>query len=152
MFKCYKCGETFLEPKIVCDQVPYGDRFVDGISQTVCPYCNGHFDTVYECKGCGEYFYADELHSFYCEDCIKEEFDKSNELFEYAECVTRSDEINEFALHVFGGICGINTLLKSLLNNIDNIDISLLKNKKEQYITENIESIAEWLEDKNENS
>lgn len=152
MYKCCNCGKVVASGKSVYDRVPYGSTDVDMYAGEVCPFCKGEIFEVYKCKGCGEWHFVDDLHSFYCEDCIKDEFDKSAELWEFGKEVITPSNINDYALEVFGGIDGINSLLKSLLIQIDSIDINFLKNKKEKYIKEYIDELGEWLEAQNEKS
>lgn len=152
MYICDYCKRVTPSGESAYDLVPYGSSDVPMYVGQACPSCGCSLKEAYKCKGCGEYFVADDLHSFYCEDCIKEEFDKSAELWEFGKEVITPSGINDYALEVFGGIDGINSLLKSLLIQVDNIDINFLKNKKEKYIKECIEELGEWLEAQNENS
>lgn len=150
MFKCNDCKRFFDEPKTVTDIVPYGEGSVP-LSTAVCPYCNGDFDVVYPCKDCEEYFSADDLHSFYCIDCLKEIWDKPTDLFDFGETITEKGNINRFALEMFGGIDGTNDVLKLLLKSIFNCNPQMLKEKKEQFIVEYADELSEeWERKENE--
>ena len=150
MFKCYDCERTFEEPKIVGELRPCGEGYATE-SFAVCPYCNSAFDEAYPCKDCGEYFLADELHSFYCIDCLKEDWDKVDDLFEFAKEITNEGDVNEFALDMFGGIEGVNDILRLLLKSIFSCNPQMLKAKKDKFIEDYADDLAElWEEQHNE--
>lgn len=71
MFICEDCGETFLEPSISYDTVPYGDGYVKGPGQASCPYCHGNFEEGKKCEHCGNYFLESRMNEI-CEDCLDE--------------------------------------------------------------------------------
>ena len=146
MFKCYDCGKIFFEPKTIEQSHPYGmSNATEHLS--ACPYCNGSFDEAYPCKECEEYFFKDELHSFYCVDCLKENWNKPNDLFEFAESITTKGNINEFALEMWGGVDGVNEVLRFLLNTIFRFDCKKLKPNQEKYIEKYADELAEILEE-----
>lgn len=145
MFKCTECNRFFQEPKTAVDYVPYGESDVP-LETAVCPYCSGDFDLVYPCKGCGEYFDKDNLYSFYCIDCLKEEFDKTDDLFHFGQTITEKGEINKFALDMFGGIDGTNDILELLLKSIFNCNPQMLKEKKSEFIEKYADELSEILE------
>ena len=104
MFKCCECDKVFVEPEISKDS--------SGVAYAQCPNCGSGFEEAYPCKDCGEYFLKDELNSFYCLDCLKENWDKADDLFEFAKEITNEGDVNEFAMDMFGGIEGVNDILK----------------------------------------
>lgn len=150
MFKCLECGAVFDEPKIVNDSVTYGKVSVPRTFAS-CPHCDSGFDEAYPCKDCGEYFLADELHSFYCKDCLKENWDKTDDLFEFAKDITTKGSVNEFALDMFGGIEGVNDILRLLLKSIFSCNPQMLQAKKDKFIEDYADDLAElWEEQHNE--
>lgn len=150
MFKCCECGKVFDEPLIQSDNVPYGEGTVPRTFAS-CPHCDSGFDEAYPCKDCGEYFLADELHSFYCIDCLKENWDKTDDLFEFAKDITTKNSVNEFAMDMFGGIEGVNDILRLLLKSIFSCNPQMLKAKKDKFIEDYADDLAElWEEQHNE--
>lgn len=145
MYKCEDCGRFFDEPRVSKDYVPYGEQNVP-IEIAVCPYCKGGFEIVYPCKDCGEYFAKDELHSFYCIDCLKEIWDKPDDLFNFGEAMTEKGQVNQFALEMFGGIEGVNDTLCLLLKSIFNCNPQMLKDKKTKFIEEYADELSEAYE------
>ena len=74
MQKCVECGHIFEDGEwdewredigeywgAPCSELRYG-----------CPKCHGYFEEATECKGCGEWFFTDELDDGLCEDCQEE--------------------------------------------------------------------------------
>ena len=72
MFICNDCGETFLEPALICDSVPYGEGVVDGPAQACCPYCKGNFETAKECELGGEWIVSELNGVNVCFDCLSD--------------------------------------------------------------------------------
>ena len=147
MFKCNECGAVFDEPLIQSDNVPYGEGTVPREFAS-CPHCHGSFEPAYPCKDCGEYFTKDELHSFYCTECVKENWDKPDDLFEFGEGFENKSGINQFALEMFGGIEGINDVLKLLLKSIFSCNPQMLQEKKDKFIEDYADDLAEIWEEK----
>ena len=151
MYVCLNCGEEFETPHIDEFTVPYGNETVIAHGGIICPCCNSeNISESFPCRICERQNAIENLHSFICEECLEEEFDKVADLIEFAEVTTIEDDINDFALTVFGGVSGINDLLKVLLMGLDNSNPQMLKDKKLKYIQENAEELAEWWESKNE--
>ena len=145
MFKCYDCGATFFEPKIVSQSVPYGEGYASyELSQ--CPNCNGSFGEAFICKDCEQYFFEDELHNGYCIDCVKENLDDPEDLFEFSEQFVDKGCINEFALEMFSGTSGINSILKLLLNFIYHFNPEMLQASKNKFIEKYADELAEYWE------
>ena len=150
MFKCCECGKVFNEPKTACDSVPYGEGSVPRTFAS-CPFCDGSFEEAYPCKDCEEYFLKDELHSFYCTECVKENWDKTDDLFEFAKEITNKGDVNQFALDMFGGIEGVNDVLRLLLKSIFSCNPQMLQAKKDKFIEDYADDLAElWEEQHNE--
>lgn len=147
MFKCYDCGESFSEPKIVSERVPYGSSGAS-FDMSCCPYCKGNFDEAKQCEECNEYYLEEELYNGICVDCLKENFDKPEDLFEFAEEITEENCINQFALDMFGGIEGVNSILKLLLKSIHYCNPEMLQAKKEKFIEKHANELAEYWEAK----
>jgi hypothetical protein len=150
MFKCCECEKVFSDPKITYETVPYGEG-VARITLAECPHCGSGFDEVYPCKDCGEYFLADELHSFYCIDCLKENWDKVDDLFKFGKDITTANNVNQFAMDMFGGIEGVNDILRLLLKSIFSCNPQMLQAKKDKFIEDYADDLAEfWEEQHNE--
>ena len=62
IYECDRCGKQFDQPDIVTE--PHGEKV------GVCPHCHGHFEIMYQCKICGEYFTEDDLTDGVCDACI----------------------------------------------------------------------------------
>ena len=139
MFKCCECDKVFDEPEISKDS--------SGVAYAQCPNCGSGFEEAYPCKDCGEYFLKDELNSFYCLDCLKENWDKADDLFEFAKEITNEGDVNEFAMDMFGGIEGVNDILKLLLKRIFSCNPQMLKGKKDKFIEDYAYNLAEILEE-----
>ena len=150
MYKCLECGEAFSDPKTVCDYVPYGSTTVP-LPSTYCPNCGGDFEEAYPCQDCGEYFLKDELNGFFCLDCLKENWDKPDDLFDFAKEINGESGINQFALEMFGGIEGVNDNLRLLLKSIFSCNPQMLQTKKDKFIEDYADDLAElWEEQHNE--
>ena len=145
MFKCHDCDTVFDEPKCSGQYHPYGEGYAFE-SYSVCPRCGGSFSEAFACKDCGEYFFEDELHSFYCIDCLKENWDKPEDLFEFAKDITNEGDVNQFAIDMFGGIEVINDILRLLLKRIFGCNPQMLQNKKDKFIEDYADDLAEILE------
>ena len=146
MFKCCDCGNVFDDPQKDYDYVPYGESDVPMVIAS-CPNCGGGFDEAYPCPECGEYFLKDELNSFYCLDCLKENWDKPDDLFEFAKGINGENEINQFALDMFGGIEGVNDVLRLLLKSIFSCNPQMLQAKKDKFIEGYAFNLGELLEE-----
>ena len=72
MFICNECGETFPEPAITHDSVPYGEEYIDGPTQASCPYCHGNFETAKKCELCGEWCISELKDNNVCHSCLGE--------------------------------------------------------------------------------
>lgn len=150
MYKCLNCRRTFEEPETAKEFVPYGNADVS-YNVGVCPYCErSDYEEAYPCKDCGEYFTENELNCFYCDDCIKENWDKVGDLFDFAQKDTADGEINKFVLFLFDNVENINFVMKLLLNFMSTFDYDVFKKKKRQYIELHKEELAEELEVQNE--
>ena len=150
MFKCHDCHTVFDEPKCSGQYHPYGEGYALE-RYSVCPRCGGSFSEAFACKYCGEYFCSEELHNSYCIDCLKDNFSDTDDLFEFAKSITTDNNINEFVLYVFKSIEKTNDVLKLLLKSIDDLNPKILEDKKNKFIEEYADDLAEFLEEqKNE--
>ena len=147
MFKCNECGAVFDEPRIFGEERPYGNGSATE-SFAECPRCHSGFEEAYPCKDCGEYFTKDELHSFYCTECVKENWDKPDDLFEFSKGIENKSGINQFALEMFGGIDGANDVLRLLLKSIFSCNPQMLQAKKNKFIEDYADDLAELWEEK----
>lgn len=71
MFICNKCGQTFSEPHVSRENIPYGNGYVQGLAHSSCPYCHGDFKEAKQCEYCGKDF-AESRNDVTCEDCLDE--------------------------------------------------------------------------------
>jgi hypothetical protein len=76
MYKCSSCGEVFEEPNAIKED--WGETFY------VCPYCNGDYEEVHQCKECDEWHTEEELYDGWCEKCLRETINYDT-FFEYCE-------------------------------------------------------------------
>ena len=76
MFKCTECGCVFEEGEEATWEESRGEFWGVSCSETMsgCPECQGDYEEAFECKGCGEYFFEDELDDGLCESCQDELF------------------------------------------------------------------------------
>ena len=78
-------------------------------------------------------------------------FSDTDDLFEFAKSITNDNNINEFVLYVFKSIEKTNDVLKLLLKSIDDLNPKILEDKKNKFIEEYADDLAEFLEEqKNE--
>lgn len=148
MFKCHNCHFDFDEPEISGQHHPYGEGYAFE-SYSVCPRCGGSFSEAFACKDCGDYFFSEELHNSYCIDCLTDNFSDTDDLFEFAKNITTDNNINEFVLYIFKSIEKTNDVLKLLLKSIDVLNPKMLEDKKNKFIEEYADDIAEFLEEQN---
>lgn len=85
MYKCYDCGYVFDTPKHCSEDRTPGGAFEGGSfieRWDGCPKCEGAFDEVIECDGCGEFFLREELRSnedgSFCDMCYEEDYDEES--------------------------------------------------------------------------
>lgn len=70
MFKCNDCGAEFYEPKLIRDEVPYGNGMVMCNARACCPKCGGDFEEANNiCELCGDSF-SESIHEDVCPSCI----------------------------------------------------------------------------------
>ena len=86
MYRCENCGHLFEEGEQAvwyenqgeCHGVTAMERF------SGCPLCHDDYNEVYQCNECGDWHYADELYSGWCEKCLRESINYDT-FFEYCE-------------------------------------------------------------------
>ena len=89
MYKCSNCGEIFEEPNTIKED--WGETFY------VCPYCNGDYEEVHQCKECGEWHTEDELYGGWCEKCLRETINYDT-FFEYCEANKDEQYLDTFVM------------------------------------------------------
>lgn len=67
MYKCIDCGQEFERPYKFVNNEYYGN-YEYGYC---CPYCNGNYEDMTECHGCGQMFGEHELTHGFCVNCEK---------------------------------------------------------------------------------
>ena len=95
MYKCRWCGEVFGEEDMAtsvtshfCGNSSSDEEFGE------CPNCGeGMIEEAVQCKECGEWFFRDELHEGYCDDCLKNNATFDNVL----RCAEENDDAKGFA-------------------------------------------------------
>ena len=96
MYKCSNCGEIFEEPNTIKED--WGETFY------VCPYCNGDYEEVHQCKECGEWHTEDELYDGWCEKCLRETINYET-FFEYCEANKENAYLDCFVMsELLGGM------------------------------------------------
>lgn len=146
-YRCTQCGYIFETPETLeethgLSSPPY-EQF------DVCPRCQGDIEEVYPCKDCEQYFMPDELHGFYCLDCLKENCDNPKDLYEFAKDIPTDGGINAFILEVFSSVDNINEWLLLLIENINRHNSHLLQDAKNNFIEYYADDLPSWI-DKNE--
>ena len=91
MYKCLNCGEVFEEPNSVKED--WGESF------SVCPYCNGDYEEIHQCKECDEWHTENELYSGWCEKCLRETINYDT-FFEYCEANKDERYLDIFVMEV----------------------------------------------------
>ena len=106
MFKCCSCGNIFEEGEQAvwyenqgeCHGVTAMERF------SGCPLCHDDYNEVYQCNECGDWHYADELYSGWCEKCLRETINYDT-FFEYCEANKDEQYLDIFVMsELLGGM------------------------------------------------
>ena len=106
MFKCESCGHLFEEGEQAvwyenqgeCHGVTAMERF------SGCPLCHDDYNEVYQCNECGDWHYADELYSGWCEKCLRETINYDT-FFEYCEANKDEQYLDIFVMsELLGGM------------------------------------------------
>ena len=106
MFKCESCGNLFEEGEQAvwyenqgeCHGVTAMERF------SGCPLCHDDYNEVYQCNECGDWHYADELYSGWCEKCLRETINYDT-FFEYCEANKDEQYLDIFVMsELLGGM------------------------------------------------
>ena len=99
MYKCESCGHLFEEGEQAvwyenqgeCHGITAMERFIG------CPLCHDDYNEVYQCNECGDWHYADELYSGWCEKCLRETINYDT-FFEYCEANKDENYLDTFVM------------------------------------------------------
>ena len=106
MYRCENCGHLFEEGEQAvwyenqgeCHGVTAMERF------SGCPLCHDDYNEVYQCNECGDWHYADELYSGWCEKCLRETINYDT-FFEYCEANKDEQYLDIFVMsELLGGM------------------------------------------------
>ena len=106
MYRCENCGHLFEEGEQAvwyenqgeCHGVTAMERF------SGCPLCHDDYNEVYQCNECGDWHYADELYSCWCEKCLRETINYDT-FFEYCEANRDEQYLDIFVMsELLGGM------------------------------------------------
>lgn len=157
MYICGDCGKLFEEPKGWSQN--HGEPHLTE-RWSGCPKCGGGFDEAIRCSRCGKYFDAEETSHGYCEDCLKEVV---SDKFDYDLVLAyfiRYDLLIDF---LYGFYYAIDTTISPTNDEFRRDAIELYKRKVTndkilqklifkgcivEYIENDLEHYAEWLERK----
>ena len=86
MYKCCECGHLFEEGEQAiwyenqgeCHGVTAVEKFGG------CPVCKGDYEKVFQCRGCGDWHFEDEMYNGCCENCLRETINYKT-FFDYCE-------------------------------------------------------------------
>lgn len=98
MYKCLDCGEVFDEPASVRETHGFTDGFAEIFY--MCPYCNGDYEEVHQCKKCDEWHTDEELYDGWCEKCLRETINYDT-FFEYCEANKNEQYLDIFVMSEF---------------------------------------------------
>lgn len=97
MVICEKCGAIIREDDLIHRKYKLSD-YRGGIYENDCRCsCGGDVNEAKQCKACGEYFNADDMHGEYCEDCLTSEMTVDNAI----KCGAEVDARREVSLNGF---------------------------------------------------
>lgn len=147
MYLCEDCGNTFNEPKIAQQSVPYGIGNAH-FDFCVCPFCGSNCIVDTEvCVECGKPFDDKHLYGGICKDCIHEDCNLPITVFDFSVNI-EPEKISDFAIKCLGAR-GINEILREYFKDISETDYNKFSKERKEYVDKNIICIGEWLEEKN---
>ena len=106
MYKCCECGHLFEEGEQAVWHENQGEcHGITAMEQfSGCPLCHDDYNEVYQCNECGDWHYADELYSGWCEKCLRETINYDT-FFEYCEANKDEQYLDIFVMsELLGGM------------------------------------------------